>query len=555
MKYRILMMFILLLLSHTVVARVSVSVDRDPVVVNESFQLIFESDEQINIQPDFSPLNQVFTIISRSSRTSTQIVNGNVKYSQKWILVVLPKSAGQLQVPSIVFGNEMSKPLTINVEARHQAQGGSQNDDIFLEVEVSTTEPYVQAEVIYTVKLYRAVATNDSNLTEPKISGSQAVINQLDSDKSYEAVVNGKRYGVFERRYAIFPQVSGPLTIEPVVFQGRTGADGGFLLFGYDGTGQQVTIKQSEMIQLDVKPIPQDYTGKNWLPAENITLQEQWSVSPDELKQGEVTTRTLSIQAEGMVASNLPAINESLPAGLKNYPDQPEYEEIKKPDGFTAIRKEKMAIIPTKSGSFVLPAIQIQWWNTVENRLETAELPERRIQVAAATPGTQLPPDGNTEDTRMTSEAVSSAESDTLIWQAISTALLLLWLATMFAWHRNYRRTAVTSTSQFESNSLKKLKTAVLDNAKKNDATATSKALIAWANAQWPQATCLNLGQLKHLVDNNMQQELDKLNAALYGKNKLVWHGDELVQAFLNQDLATTDSASQATRLEPLYKS
>ncbi|MEQ8937441.1 MAG: hypothetical protein RLT30_01925, partial [Gammaproteobacteria bacterium] len=114
---------------------------------------------------------------------------------------------------------------------------------------------------------------------------------------------------------------------------------------------------------------------------------------------------------------------------------------------------------------------------------------------------------------------------------------------------------AVTSTSQFESNSLKKLKTAVLDNAKKNDATATSKALIAWANAQWPQATCLNLGQLKHLVDNNMQQELDKLNAALYGKNKLVWHGDELVQAFLNQDLATTDSASQATRLEPLYKS
>ena len=39
-------------------AEILVSVDRDPVVADESFQLIFESDENINDTPDFSPLNK-----------------------------------------------------------------------------------------------------------------------------------------------------------------------------------------------------------------------------------------------------------------------------------------------------------------------------------------------------------------------------------------------------------------------------------------------------------------------------------------------------------------
>ena len=37
-------------------------------------------------------------------------------------------------------------------------------------------------------------------------------------------VQNPERYGVVERRYAIYPQASGIVTIGPVVFQGQIGS-------------------------------------------------------------------------------------------------------------------------------------------------------------------------------------------------------------------------------------------------------------------------------------------------------------------------------------------
>lgn len=553
---RLIVFTFLVFITAQLTAAVNVIVDRDPVVIDESFQLVFNSDEQTSGQPDFSPLEQDFTIISKSNRNSTKIINGKVTYSQQWVLTVLPRQSGQLQIPAIKFGNETSPVRTINV-VDSTAKQTAARDDIFIETSVNNAQPYVQAQVIFTVKLFRAIATSNATLSEPVLGSGQAIIDKLGNDKSYESQRQGKRYVVIERRYVIFPQNSGEITVEPLVFQGQTGA-GGFLRFDPFGPSPKTIVKRSEPIKLDVQPIPASYPGTTWLPASNLSIQEQWSVAPDQLQQGEATTRTLTMKAEGLAASHLPAIDAALPDEFKSYPDQPEFEESSSAAGFIGVRKEKMAVIPTSSGDFMLPAIKIYWWDTTKDKLELAELPQRKVSVATVAPVDTATASNNADATiqqeTANPAAVNTPKRDTLIWQAISAALLVLWLATMFAWYRNNRSSAITSTSQFENNSIRKLKTVVLDNAKKNDAQATSKALIAWANVQWPQAQCMNLGQLKQLVDNNMQQELDKLNAALYGQDKLKWQGEGLVQAFQTQDISVTGSVSQAGKLEPLYK-
>ena len=72
MNYKLLIT--LLFFSQVLQAEIMINVDRDPVVVDESFQLIFESDQKINAEPDFSPLNKSFTVLNSSRRSNTQII-------------------------------------------------------------------------------------------------------------------------------------------------------------------------------------------------------------------------------------------------------------------------------------------------------------------------------------------------------------------------------------------------------------------------------------------------------------------------------------------------
>ena len=53
---RLIIFIFLGLVAGQLTAAVSVSVDRDPVALDESFQLVFHSDEQTSGQPDFSPM-------------------------------------------------------------------------------------------------------------------------------------------------------------------------------------------------------------------------------------------------------------------------------------------------------------------------------------------------------------------------------------------------------------------------------------------------------------------------------------------------------------------
>ena len=67
-------------------AEVTVSVDRYPVRVNESFQLVFSNDVTPDREPDFSLLQPHFTILGNKRGSSTRIVDGEYQRRIDWTL-------------------------------------------------------------------------------------------------------------------------------------------------------------------------------------------------------------------------------------------------------------------------------------------------------------------------------------------------------------------------------------------------------------------------------------------------------------------------------------
>ncbi len=195
-------------------ANITVDVSRNPVHVNESVDITFNADGETDEDPDFSPLRTDFEILSQGSNSQVSIMNGSVSRNYQWTVTVIPKTTGGLIIPSISFGSDQSPATVLQVTSQPQQLNSKVSGDVFLEVEASPLDPYVQAQVVYTVRVFHRVGITQAGLSEPEIDN--AVVEQLQKDSKYRTQRGNQTYDVFERRYAIFPQSSGQLNIAPI---------------------------------------------------------------------------------------------------------------------------------------------------------------------------------------------------------------------------------------------------------------------------------------------------------------------------------------------------
>ena len=561
-----ILLFLLLNVSPWVsAASIGMTVDRDPVHIDESFQIIFESSESVDDDPDYSPIKKHFTILNTRRSSNTSIVNGRVTHANQWILTVMAKKTGTLSIPSVHFGKDKSRPGTMTVMAAG-GRASLRSGDIFLEVEVAPEAPYVQAQVIYTVRLYRSVVISNASLSDPQFSDGDAVIAKLGDDRSYEVRKVGIRYIVIERRYAIFPQSSGDITIEPVTFQGQIGRNSGFFTDPF-GPQPKVVMKKSKPVTLHVRPIPQTFTGKHWLPLRKLALQEQWSVDPSALSEGEPATRTLKLIARGLTSSQLPDSENNLPDTLKQYPDQPVLNDIMNKHGITGTREDKIAVIPTRAGAYNLPAIKIPWWNTETDKQEYAILPERTIvALPSATankksPGIEsgLGDEVRTDDLQpmktdmLSPETVVPAKDNN--WKWVSIALAVGWCMTLLLWWKIGGRQHASTGPSKKQETMRRVVSNLKQACQRNDPVATKNHILKWAGMVWPDSPPSSLGQIEKRVTGQFSGQLHVLNQTLYSAGQLDWNGNGFFQAFetARQEIGKIER-DEPVGLEPLYR-
>ena len=557
------MMLLLMLFSASVsAAQIDVSVDRNPITITDSFQLTFSTTDSPEEDPNFTPLKQDFDIINQQKSSQLSWVNGSTNKTIQWTLSVMAKRSGNLQIPAISFGNDMSQPLSITVIETTPLSAISDDNELFLEVEASPTNAYVQAQVLYTVRLYQRINLAQATLSDPNLDNT--VVEKLGEDRQYNTKVKGVTYLVTERHYAIFPQQSGAMTIAPLVLTADVITDDPRSRFNSFFSNQSTLTKRilSKAINLNVQASPTTFNGDHWLPAQQLALKETWSNDALQVKVGEPITRTLTIVAKGATSSQLPDLSmQQVNPELKIYPDQAVINDQKAGDGIIAMREQKIAFIPSTAGNYTLPAINIPWFNTQTQEIEQAQLPAVTLVAIASEPASTPVNNGPTvpaiqspqQSLAITSGPSSIPPSNIWMWTTLGFGIAWLFTLLFIFWTRfNKPRTKIKSTGDNTPIKLKEiikeLKTACAD----NNPHAAQKALIKWATVSY---NITNLVELNHYCDDDFQAELTKLNHALYAKDKLAWDGSGLLQAVMSKQTKQSLSKNADEPLLPLYPS
>jgi len=550
------MLFILALtVSPSAFATAQASFDRTTVTLGETVRLLIEIDDQADDSGlDLQPLEQDFTILGKQVNTQLQLINGQPSAKTQWTVELEPKREGLLQIPSLEIGAEQTSPLSLLVQAPTGAAAKQPASDLFIEVQAEPLNPYVQAQIHYTVRLFFAVPLLNGSLSAP--NPPNAMIERLGEDSTYNTQLNGRRYRVIERRYALFAQRSGALKIPALNFEGRIADNNRGSLFS---RGRRIK-RSSDPVTLKVRPRPATATGLYWLPSAAVSLQGSWSQQPPQFRVGEPITRTLRVEAQGLSKSQLPELTWPTFDWARLYPDQPVTENRIDGQWLVGQREQSIALVPTLAGRFTFPEIKLDWWDTQQDKPRTAVLPAMEIEVLPALTSGQPTVPVQAEPALLeqpSDQAEHERASAGVFWPSVAMSLLLAWIVTLYAWWRsNQNRRGsepVAQTTPSTPPTVRAAKRALQQACAANDSAAAAQALLAWANALWPNRPPRHLGALAVQLEPQTGSLVHALDRALYAPTTTPWEGQSLWQAVQRGlPLQRPKSEAQST-LAPLY--
>ena len=548
---RPLALLVLLLAAATASAAVTARIDRPVVDLNESFTLEIMVDTNTDLEPDLSVLDENFYVGQVSQLSNTSIINSEIRRSMTWTVVLMAKRTGTQEIPAIRLGTQASNPVRIVVnEPANEPPGEA---DVFVTSEVDRDETFVQSQVLYRIKIYRAVPTRQPALREPTIGGAEVLVEVAGDERSYEAVLNGRAYNVVEKVVALYPQESGEITISPARFEARVLRNGRI-------TGRK--IFESDPHTVTVLPIPApppEYPDAAWLPAMDVQLNDEWSRETDELQAGEPVTRRVTLSALGQLETQLPVLAIPEVNGLNVYADRPDLRRVLEPGGIRGVREDQYAIIGVTGGQLEVPALELPWWDLETGEWRVATLPARSLTVKAGLPPPVATPDvpAAAETAQEAAEAAPRSLFPASFWQRLSQLLAVLWVLTLFLWWWTSRDRKAVEFRDPEPPPVYKQQARILKAARKaaaaGDGAAVRAAVLEWGRLQWPDDAPHSIGEIADRVAPPLSEELRRLSSASYGREGGGWDGEALAAALRSVTMRPeTKTAATADPLPPL---
>ncbi len=524
--------------------KVTASVDRTVISELERVTLTISITDGDEVLPDFSVIRD-FQILSQQQGKKTEISMGGGRQqmvsTQTYSLVLEPTRTGKLLIPRLTIGNETTNAIVIDVVSPSAAAQQRDARFVFFETKVDRTTAYVQSQVIYSVRLYYSDAISGDFPLAPDLP--ETVVEPLASEIRDEAMVNGQRFVYLEKRYAIFPQKSGSLTIPREIFRGVRGRGGFF------SQRQQVTAASTPST-ITVKPTPESFSGNTWVAARSSKPLARWSGNPPQFKVGQPSDRFVAMHGGGLAGSLLPLLEELSLDNVKTYADPPVTDKNVSEAGIVSSNVTTVGIVPTKAGEITLPEIRIPWWNTESDRKEVAVIPAATYQVMPADGAAADPPTVVVPLTQINQPAIAE-ETISHVWIATLIARGFLWIFSTWQWFavrqelREFKEVHQDHTFEVvkpnEDNLFKELTKA----CKANRAADTHRYLFLWSNARFKTGS---LQQLRaRLQRDDLDDEIDVLEEALYGEtSNTSWRGANLQRII--KDLRTTKQEKVKSR-------
>ena len=516
------------LFSWSAIAAIEAQVDSTVITAGNPFQLTITQDgQQASGVPDLSDLKNDFVILGTERHLNYSVVNGQSSTNNQWVITLKPLKHGIVTIPAIRLGQEKTAPITIQIEqstGKQSTLDADKQESILITTHVDTKQPYVNQQIIYTVKLYNSKRLLDADYQAPQVDN--ALIIPLGDAKRYQAMHHGINYIVEEQKYAIYPQKSGVLTITSPSFAALV----------YDFDMQRIKV-QDKPIELTVQPIPKQYHAAHWLPAKQITLSDQYEKESSTLTQGSTLVRTVTMEGVGVPGQLLPQLSFIAGDGYSVYPEKGNERTQIKQGELVGRAEFKITYLFNKAGQVTIPELRLPWFNTQTGQEETAILASKSLNIIAnpavasqsASPPPTQPDIKVSPKTKLAPEVTNSASTYTQANWGWFVALFLglgwLLTITLWWWQKQHRPGAFNASKKI----LKQLKVA----CDEGEPQKARDILLKWAALQWPDVTVLNLTDLMRVArDPHLQKQLSLLAQALYKEeDKTMWHAEALFKA------------------------
>jgi hypothetical protein len=375
---------------------VRLSIDRSEITMMDSVRLVVSvsGTQSTDSKPTIPGLGE-FSVSQGGTSSRLEIINGQVNSTVEHTYFIQPKRVGVFDIGPAevtVKGTALkSNTATLKVTGAAQSQSADRGA-VFLHVSISSKKAYLEEQVIYTLKLYRAVKVSDVSLRLPE--QEDLTFKQLGKPVEYQSRYGDRTYNVLEVRYALMSSKVGTHTVGPAemtmtVFQPRRRSrqsffddpffDDPFFVFG---RGRPMTLA-SDAVELQVLALPEENRPVNFSGLVG-SFEMESRVEPSQVAAGESTTLTVQVRGRGNV-NRIPDLKLPELTSSKVYADQPVLEMTPDDKGLAGTKTMKWAIVPEKDGSYQIPPLEISFFDTTTHRYNMATTRLHTISVLPKT--------------------------------------------------------------------------------------------------------------------------------------------------------------------------
>lgn len=496
-------------------AAITASLDSSSIAAGETVRLIITQDGAQNGLPNLTPLQKDFSVIGTEENMSYAAINGQVQHFMQWVILLLPRHEGSIQIPSLQFGDEKTTALDLTVSPRiaksAKAMPGEIGDEpAGLITSLDHDHVFLNQQIIYTIKFYHRQNLFDLEYQPPHMD--DALMVPLGDVHRYRSTQSGKIYGVEEQHYAIFPQRLGTLTVHGPSLKGLS----------LNRVTAAVDFPSEDSV-ITVKAIPDGFTNETWFPAENLVISEVYDKPPLQLEQGSLLTRTITLEALGLPGELIPNLSFAEDPKMRLYVDKAKLSTEVQAHHLNGKAVIKLSYFLQKPGELLIPEIKLPWFNTKKQKKDWAVLPPQKILVtpsegAQSKDAHPSPPEAQRFKVVPKAPEPKNQQPESFFlnrnkytygpWFGM-IFFALLWLATLlYRW----------KSQIFQVKTKKKILWLGIKQAcDARDPEQVQTALLDWSRAIWPEKLILTLSDLEKWMDDpKIKTEIQSLIRFLY---------------------------------------
>ncbi|MCD6191156.1 MAG: BatD family protein [Sulfurimonas sp.] len=385
-------LFLLLFISNIIYASVVSNVNYSSVTKGE--MVIFSL--KINGNDIQRPIINTICdsdVISTSSQTSIEIVNGDYKKSYVLSYKFMPMKSCKIKPIDVEIDGKIETSKALEVVVKPMSQ--DKNADFILNLKTEKKEFYVGEpfEVTLEFKQKKRAEAVDSKFIAPPMKGFWI------KDESKPERRNDGEYTITSVRYILAPQREGSLKIEPaqISIASRTSSRDVWGSFS-----PQIKWKSyfSNELDLNIKPIP---FGASLVGEFTISAKaDKTKISPNE-----AVNVTVEVHGSGNLED------------IKTF--KPYIEDVSVFDEKILVKgmklTQKLALVG--DNDFVIPPFKLKFFNPKTNKIETVSTSEIKVEVLGAKvkPELKIKRDetGVKEEVKVKTEVVTSALNPILV--------------------------------------------------------------------------------------------------------------------------------------------